>query len=313
LAELPPVVIIAGPTASGKSALALEAALRFDGEIINADSMQVYRELSLLTARPSEADQAAAPHHLYGFLPAEKPCSAGLWLARATEKIQDVQGRKKLPIVCGGTGLYLKVLREGIAEIPDIPASVIADAEALYDTLGGAEFLNRLSADDPALAAKLLPSDRQRLVRAYSVARATGTALSQWQERQPSRGPINARFFNLLIMPERATLYDKIETRFDQMLDMGAMEEVSVLSELALDPSLPAMKALGVPELLRVMKKELKPEEAIAKAKQTTRNLAKRQMTWFRNQSTPDLVLNAFGSVSIEPGLKAIEEFLAEC
>lgn len=312
LAELPPVVVIAGPTASGKSALALEAALRFDGEIINADSMQVYRELSVLTARPTALDHARIPHHLYGFLSAADPSSAGRWLAQAVDTITDIHARNKLPIVCGGTGLYLKVLAEGIAEVPDIASTVTAEAQKLYDTEGGVEFLNRLSVDDPVSAARLLPSDRQRLVRAYSVVTATGTPLSGWQERQSPERPLDARFLNLQIMPDRASLYQKIETRFDQMLDKGALEEVKTLSEMNLDPSVPAMKALGVPELLRVLRDEISIEDAISNAKKTTRNLAKRQMTWFRNQSKPDLIFNEFGPQSVKQGLEAIAGFLQE-
>ena len=309
---MPPVVIIAGPTASGKSALALAAALRFDGEIINADSMQIYRELSVLTARPSISDEALVPHHLYGVLSASEACSAGRWLELALEKIKDVQARGKLPIICGGTGLYVKVLCEGIANVPDVPAEVLEQSEALYMELAGDAFVKRLADLDPVSAAKLVPSDRQRLIRAYSVVVATGRSLPEWHKDQSKKPPIDAKFFILQLMPDRARLYEKIERRFDAMLDGGGLDEVIALVEMQLDPSLPAMKALGVPELKLHIEGELEANAAIEQAKKTTRNLAKRQLTWFRNQGAPNLVLNRFGEDGIELGLQAIAEFLGQ-
>ncbi len=311
LPELPPVVIIAGPTASGKSALALQAALRFNGEIINADSMQVYRELAILTARPSAADEAQVPHHLYGTLAASEPCSAGRWLEMAIAKINELQGREKLPILCGGTGLYLKILREGIAEVPDVPTEALAATEALYKELGGEAFLDRLSVLDPASAARLVASDRQRLVRAYSVAIATGKPLSTWHDVQSASPPLNARFLTLHLMPERAALYEKIDRRFAAMFEGGGLEEIERLKNLGLAESLPAMKALGVPEILAYLAGEMDRDQALAQAQKTTRNLAKRQMTWFRNQSTADQVLTGFGPDASGQGLQTIEDFLS--
>ncbi len=311
MADLPPVVIIAGPTASGKSALALEAAERFDGEVINADSMQVYRELSVLTARPTPADHARVPHHLYGVLPAATPCSAGLWLEMVVPVLEEVHQRGKLPVVCGGTGLYIKVLMEGIADIPDVPAEHVADAERLYEALGGIAFVDMLSERDPVSAARLLPSDRQRLIRAYAVVSATGTALPQWHKNQSTKPPLEAKFLQIQIMPDRAALYGKIEKRFDAMMEDGALDEVKTLMALELDPALPAMKALGVPELMSHLKNECDLDDALDHAKQMTRNLAKRQMTWFRNQSTPDCVLGGFGSGHLDEGAQTISQFLA--
>jgi len=290
--------------------LALEMALRFDGEIVNADSMQIYRELSVLTARPSARDMARVPHHLYGILGAAEACSAGMWLDLAVARINDIHQRGRLAIVCGGTGLYLKVLGEGMAQIPEVPAAIVSEAEALYRTLGGDGFLQRLAALDAPSAARLRPSDRQRLVRAFAVAQATGKSLSDWQGEQSAEPPVAARFFTLHLMPERAALYQKIEGRFEAMLEMGGLEEVRKLSELSLNASLPAMKALGVPELIAVLQGDLDMEAALARAKQTTRNLAKRQFTWFRNQGAADLVLADFGANVYEPSFAALSEFL---
>lgn len=312
MAQLDPVVIIAGPTASGKSALALEIARQFDGEIVNADSMQVYQELSVLTARPTVADEAQVPHHLYGVVPAEIACSAGKWLEMAVTKIRDIHNRKKLPVVCGGTGLYLKVLREGMAGVPDIPNHIVADTEALFVQLGGELFLNKLAEIDPQSAARLAPSDRQRLVRAYSVAQATGKCLSDWHATQSTEQPINARFFVVHLMPDRASLYQKIEHRFDQMVKQGGIKEIEALSAMALSPSLPAMKALGVPEFLEVVAGTMSIEGAIDQAKKTTRNLAKRQFTWFRNQGESDLVVHDFGPNALQLGLSAVSGFLSD-
>ena len=309
--QLPPVVIIAGPTASGKSALALAAASAFDGEVINADSMQVYRELSVLTARPTADDEAQVPHHLYGVLSGSDVCSAGRWLEMAITTINEIHGRGKVPILCGGTGLYLKVLREGIAPVPEVSNTVLEETEALYLKLGGIAFLEKLAELDPISADKLNPSDRQRLVRAYSVVTATGRTLPQWHKEQTHIPPINADFFTLHLLPDRALLYAKIERRFDGMIDGGGFDEVKKLQKLGLSPSVPVMKALGVPEMMAYVSGKMDMDGAIDRAKQTTRNLAKRQMTWFRNQGTPDLVLTEFGPNAIKTGVAAISEFLS--
>lgn len=312
MAELAPVVIIAGPTASGKSALAIEIAHHFGGEIVNADSMQVYQDLSVLTARPSVDDEQRIPHHLYGVMPASEACSVGKWLDAATAVIADIRDRDNLPVVCGGTGLYLRALTEGIAQIPDVDPAYVEEAEKLLARKGGQAFLQDLAELDPQTANRLQPSDRQRLVRAYSVARATGKSLTRWQQEQSDKPPVEALFRTIYLMPERAALYQKIEQRFDQMVEMGGLDEVQHLASLALSPQLPAMKALGVPDFLRVVSGEIPVEEAIDNAKQTTRNLAKRQMTWFRNQGKPDLVIEAFGNQATEQALAFLEINLKE-
>lgn len=309
--QLPPVVIIAGPTASGKSTLALAAALQFDGEVINADSMQVYRELSVLTARPTAEDEAQVPHHLYGVLSCDEVCSAGRWLKMAVGTINEIHGRGRIPILCGGTGLYLKVLREGIALVPDVSSTILEETKALYLKLGGIAFLEKLAELDPISADRLNPADRQRLVRAYGVVTATGRTLPQWHKDQSHTPPLNAGFFTLHLLPDRAQLYAHIERRFDAMIEGGGFDEVKKLQKLNLSPSIPVMKALGVPEMLAYVSGAMDMDAAIDRSKQTTRNLAKRQMTWFRNQGKPDLVLTDFGPNTLDTSIPAISKFLS--
>jgi tRNA dimethylallyltransferase len=305
-----PVVIITGPTASGKSALALSVALMFNGEVINADSMQVYKELSILTARPSLDDEARVPHHLYGVLSGSDVCSAGRWLGMAITKIKEVHKREKLPIICGGTGLYLKVLREGIATVPDVPRNILEKAAVLYLELGADAFIENLSKFDPISAAKLNPMDQQRLVRAYSVVMATGRSLPEWHLDQAKTPSFQANFFTVHLLPDRAQLYTKIERRFDGMIDREGFEEVKALQKLNLPPSAPVMKALGVPEMTSYLIGKIDLDAAINSSKQTTRNLAKRQMTWLRNQSSPDLILKDFGLDAEKACIVAISDFL---
>ena len=308
--QFPPVVIITGPTASGKSALALSAASQFNGEVINADSMQVYAELSVLTARPSLDDEVKIPHHLYGVLSGSDVCSAGRWLGMAIDKIKEVHKRGKLPIICGGTGLYLKVLREGISPVPNVPGHILDKVIALYQALGADAFIETLAKFDPISAAKLNPLDRQRVVRAYSVVMATGRSLPEWHKDQAETPLLRANFFTVHLLPDRAQLYTKIEQRFDSMIDGGGFEEVKALQKLNLAPSVPVMKALGVPEITAYLMGKINLDIAINRSKQTTRNLAKRQMTWLRNQGTPDLVFNDFGFDVKKACISAISNFL---
>jgi len=310
LDQFPPVVIITGPTASGKSALALSAASQFNGEVINADSMQVYAELSVLTARPSLDDEVKIPHHLYGVLSGSDVCSAGRWLGMAIDKIKEVHKRGKLPIICGGTGLYLKVLREGISPVPNVPGNILDKVIALYQALGADAFIETLAKFDPISAAKLNPLDRQRVVRAYSVVMATGRSLPEWHKDQAETPLLRANFFTVHLLPDRAQLYTKIEQRFDSMIDGGGFEEVKALQKLNLAPSVPVMKALGVPEITAYLMGKINLDIAINRSKQTTRNLAKRQMTWLRNQGTPDLVFNDFGFDAKKACISTISNFL---
>jgi tRNA dimethylallyltransferase len=219
------VLIVAGPTAGGKSSAALNVAQEFNGVVINADSIQVYRELHILSARPSLEDEASAPHSLYGFLSASERFSAGRWLAVAVPEIKSVWEKRKLPIVTGGTGLYLKSLLDGLSPIPDIPEGFRLESEELFSKLGGEAFKEKLRILDPELGASLPAGDGQRLIRAYEVASATGKSLSYWRKIPGAKPLGNAEFKSIILMPPREELYTKIDTRFDLMLGGGALDE----------------------------------------------------------------------------------------
>jgi tRNA dimethylallyltransferase len=277
------VVVIAGPTASGKSGLALAVAEAFDGTVINADSLQVYRELRILTARPDAATEARLPHRLYGVLPAAERCSAGHWAGLAAAAIREAGAGGRLPILVGGTGLYLRALLEGLAPIPPVPEAALAEATARLAAIGSAAFHAELAQRDPMTAARLRRSDPQRLARAWAVLAATGRPMAAWQaERARPAMPLGA--LTLLLTPERASLYAACDRRFLAMLAAGGLEEARALAALRLDPALPAMKAVGVRELLAHLAGAMSLEAAVAAAQQATRNYAKRQLTWFRHQ-----------------------------
>ncbi len=286
-----PLLVVAGPTASGKSALALAVAKEFGGTIINSDSMQVYEELRIITARPSDDEEAKVPHRLYGVLPAAERCSAGRWREMAVPEIEAVWAENRLPIIVGGTGLYLTALLDGLSELPDVPPGVREKSRALHDEIGPEAFHSRLAKVDPDTAARLPQADTQRLTRAYEIYLATGRSLTDWYKVAPITEPLTANVQTFLLEPPREELYDRCDTRFDWMINNGALEDVQNFLSLGLDPGLPVMKALGVPELAAHLAGDLTLEEAVEKAKQTTRNFAKRQMTWFRNQiEKPDAV-----------------------
>ncbi len=293
MTDLPPVVIIAGPTASGKTALALDVARAFAGTVINADSMQVYRELKVLTARPRADDEAAAPHRVFGVLAASEACSVGRWLKMAAAEIEAARRDGRLPVVVGGTGLYLNALIEGLAEVPEIPPAVDAEVRRRFDDIGGEAFRAELATRDPEAAAKLPVGDSQRLKRAMAVVKATGRPLADWQRRQRSASWVVARFGVIALMPPRERLYAACDARFAAMMASGALDETRALAALGLDRGLPAMKALGVPELSRHLAGEISLAAAVAAAQQATRNFAKRQLTWLRNQLAADHVIEA--------------------
>ena len=273
------VLVIAGPTASGKSGLAAALAERLGGTVINADAMQVYRELVILTARPSEAALARAPHRLYGVLPATDRCSAARWRGLALEAIAAAAG---LPIVVGGTGLDLRALMRGLAPFPAVPAAVRAAAVARRAALGSEAFHREVAARDPAMAARLPIGDRQRLVRAWEIFEATGRPWSDWLASPDEPPPSGLRFAVLVVAPPRAALYRAIDQRLGAMIERGALDEVRALA--VLDPALPIHKALGAREFARHLQGELTLAAALAAAQQATRNYAKRQMTWLRHQ-----------------------------
>lgn len=281
-----PVIVIGGPTASGKSGLALEIAERLDGVIINGDAIQVYRDLRILTARPSVADEEQRPHRLYGVLDAAETCSAGRWQALALAEIEAATAAGKRAIVVGGTGLYLRALTEGIAPIPDIAVDIRAATRAHFAEIGNAQFHGELTARDPVMAARLRPADGQRLMRAWEVLEATGRSLAAWQE-EPVIAP-DLDFTMIALMPPREDIYAACDGRLVAMVADGVLDEVAALMKRAeaeqLDPGLPVLKALGYPELASHLSGETTLEAAVTAAQQQTRRYAKRQMTWLRHQ-----------------------------
>ena len=278
----PSIVIVAGPTGSGKSSLALALAEHVGGTIINADSQQVYRDLAVLTARPAPAEMARVPHRLYGVIDAAESCSAGRWCRLAFAEIAAARTAGSLPILVGGTGLYLEALLHGLAELPPIPPEARAEAHALHEKLGGAGFHAVLAALDPEAAARVAPSDAQRLTRAYEVVRATGVPLSEWRRRQAPAAGLRAAA--IVLLPPRAALYAACDARVLAMIASGAEAEVEALLRRRLAPSLPAMKAVGVRELAAFLAGQVSHAQAVAAMQQATRNYAKRQYTWFRRR-----------------------------
>jgi tRNA dimethylallyltransferase len=277
-------VLIAGPTASGKSALALAVAEQLDGVIINADSMQIYRDLRILTARPGPEEETRVAHRLYGHVDAALNYSVGRYVAEAADALAHTERDSKLPIFVGGTGLYFKALTRGLAAMPPIPAPV---REAVRERLAaeGPEALHaELAQADAMSAARLKPTDRQRIARALEVVLATGRPLSDWHAEKATPLLDPAQIVSLFVSPDRAELYTRIDARFDAMLSVGALDEVKELAVRQLDPQLPAMKAHGVPWLIRHLEGRITLGEASQQAKLDVRHYAKRQYTWFRHQ-----------------------------
>jgi tRNA dimethylallyltransferase len=298
----PDVIVVTGPTASGKSALALALAEARGGTVINADAMQTYDAFPILTAQPTRGERARAPHALYGVLPLSETLSAARWRDLATAEIE----RCKLPILCGGSGLYLRALMEGISAIPAVPAGLRDKANAEWDAIGAEAFRGRLAGRDPAIVARLKPGDRQRHVRAWEVVEATGRPLTQWQQEKGQPAPW--RFATLLLAPDRTWLRARIETRFDAMLEQGMLAEVRGVFDRQPDPAWPGLKAHGAPELFDHFRGGLGLDEARRIAIDHTRQYAKRQMTWFRHQLTPDLVLDPTTSLGIETVEKLLDK-----
>ncbi|MCA1443703.1 tRNA (adenosine(37)-N6)-dimethylallyltransferase MiaA [Ensifer sp. IC4062] len=277
-------ILITGPTASGKSALAVELARRHGGVVINADSMQVYDTLKILTARPDEAEMGGIEHFLYGHVPAGQAYSTGAWLREADVLVAQLREEGRLPVFVGGTGLYFKALTGGLSDMPKIPAT-IRDALRVRLKEEGAEALHRqLAARDPQTAAQLRPGDGQRIVRALEVIEATGKPIHLFQQ---SRGPMIVdpdKAQKIVVLPDRALLHSRIDRRFETMLQRGAVDEVRALLALDLSPDMPVMKAIGVQQIAAMLRGEISEEEVIATGAAATRQYAKRQMTWFRNQ-----------------------------
>lgn len=281
MGEKPPLAVIAGPTASGKSALALELAEKRGGTIINADASQVYADLAILSARPTPEETARAPHRLFGILDGAIACTAAHWAGLARAEIARAHAQGRLPILVGGTGLYLRTLLDGIAPVP----AVGQDIREAVRTLGPAAVRAALQTEDPAMAARLHPNDPQRNARALEVIRATGRSLAAWQA-QPDSGGLAAEvdLQPLVIDIDRDALTGRTDARVDAMWQAGALEEAVRLAARALPPTLPAMRAIGVPPLLALLSGETTQAEALARWKRDTRHYAKRQATWLRNQ-----------------------------
>ena len=281
----PDAILITGPTASGKSQRAIALAEAHGGVVINADSMQVYRELRVLSARPSAEDEAAAPHRLYGHVGAATRYSVGHWLADAAATLAEARGTGRLPVFVGGTGLYFKALTEGLVSIPPIPPEIRARVLAEAEGEPAATLHARLAACDPETAATTRPSDRARILRGLEVIAATGRPLAAWRQG-PGTPPLLAagRTMRIVLDPPRPLLHQRIAERADAMVAAGAIGEALALGALGLSPDLPAMKAIGIRQFLDHAAGKLTLVEAIAALKTETRRYAKRQVTWFRNQ-----------------------------
>jgi tRNA dimethylallyltransferase len=277
-------VLIAGPTASGKSALAVELARAADGVVINTDSMQVYRDLRIITARPTLEDEVRAPHRLYGHVDAAVNYSAGAWVADATAALAEARAQRRLPIFVGGSGLYFKALTRGLSAVPAVPSDIREHVRARLERDGPEALHAELKQRDPASAEKLKVRDRIRIARALEVIEATGRSLTDWhRDGLPPLLPPD-QVTAVFLAPEREDLYGRIDRRFGVMLEAGALDEVALLAARGLDPLLPAMKAHGVPALIRHLGGSLSLDEAAAVGRADTRRYAKRQFTWFRHQ-----------------------------
>jgi len=285
-----PILILAGPTASGKSALGISIAEKFNGVVINADSMQLYRDLRVLTARPTPEEEARVPHKLYGLLDGAERGTVARWLELARVAIAETIADGRLPILVGGTGLYFKALTEGLADIPPLPMEAEAEAARLLQEKGAAGLHAALGAIDAETADQLRPSDSQRLVRAHAVRLGTGRGLAAW--RQEGNAPaLSNPACRLLLRPPREILYARIDRRFEGMMNAGALEEARAVAVRADIPeNAPMRKAHGLPELIAFLEGRMSREAAITQAKANTRHYAKRQTTWFRHQFIPDLV-----------------------
>lgn len=289
------MALIAGPTASGKSAIAISLAERTGGIIINADASQVYRDLRLLSARPSAEDEARAEHRLFGYLDGSVSCSAAMWSGDATAEIDKAHRQGRLPILVGGTGLYLRTLVEGIAPVPEIDPEIRA---AIRD-MDTAEAYKALCHEDAEAAAQLHPGDRTRVLRALEVIRSTGRPISDWRRERTGGIKDRVSLVATVLTPDRTWLYERCDRRFDEMVANGALEEVTALLARNLPPGLPVMRAIGVPELASYLRGESDLASAVSAARQATRNYAKRQLTWFRHQPPPEWLRHATAEAAL--------------
>jgi tRNA dimethylallyltransferase len=303
-------ILIGGPTASGKSNLALDLAEVLEDSggatIINADSMQVYSDLQIVTDRPSSDDESRVPHALYGVLAGDEVCSAGRWRRMAVDAIGAAHEQGRTAIVVGGTGLYLRALTQGLADIPYIPDAVRRDARAAMEDKGPEQFHAELAGADSKAAAVIKVGDTQRSIRAWEVWQATGRSLVDWQSDPPEDSEMPGQVAKIVVMPDRPDVYARAEARVERMIDGGVLDEIRALADMHLPTDLPVMRAVGVPEFLAVVRGERSLSDAIVQVAQASRRFAKRQYTWFRHQ-TPDWQVFAPGS-AVEGGLTVAQQ-----
>ena len=303
-------IVICGPTGSGKSALAVTLAQQFDGIIVNADSMQVYRELEILSSRPNEKDMRSAPHRLYGVMSMHQVCAVAVWRSMALGIIDTCQKAGKLPILCGGTGMYVRFLLDELSRIPDIPVAIRSVTRKTLEEVGNKEFKRLLVERDPISGRRIATGDSQRLARAWEVLEATGFSITYWHKKKRKTNSENG-FYSVLLMPERRKLYSNCDTRFLEFIDKGAIDEAKRIQELDLLPGLPAFKALGLSELIQYLDGEIGLSSAIELAQRATRRYAKRQVTWFRNQLHEDYLMETQDNDEVKTKLIAdITRFL---
>ena len=303
-------VIICGPTGAGKSSLALNLAEKFKGVIINADSVQIYREIKILSGRPTFDDYRQAPHRLYGIMSIFKPCTLGIWRKMALETIKECELSGRLPIICGGTGLYIKFLLNELSAIPEIPPSIKLEAREKLAVLGNENFRELLSKNDPVSASRIKSGDTNRLLRAWEVFTATTKPLSYWHKKSRKAGSQH-KFFKVCLMPERKALYSICDQRFLEFVEQGAVEEARAFDFITASPELPASKTLGLLELIKYTKGELELSDAVEQAQRATRRYAKRQLTWFRHQLDEDfLIQNLRCRKTVSDCFKKIVNFL---
>jgi tRNA dimethylallyltransferase len=287
------MICLAGPTASGKSGLAVAIAQQCNGAIINTDSMQVYAGIPIISAAPDETEQNGVPHYLFGHIDPARRYSQADWLQAATDAVASIRANGQIPILVGGTGFYFKAAIEGIVPMPEISTEIKAKAVAMLDEYGNEELYNQLADIDPALAQRLAPGDSQRLLRGMEIWLATNIPLSQWQKSTP-RGQLAGRMLCVYLRPPRAALYQRINARFEHMISYGAVDEISALHDRKLDETLPAMKAVGMLPILEMLDGKIDITTATQLAQRDSRRYAKRQFTWFDHQYNADVVIDYF-------------------
>ena len=285
-------LVICGPTGSGKSRLAVNLAKKLNGVVINADSIQIYREIKILSGRPDFDDYREAPHRLYGIMSVYNTCSVGVWREMALATIKECEYAGKLPIICGGTGLYIKFLLDELSAIPKIPNSIKLEARLELERIGNEDFRDLLAKSDPVSAAKIKTGDTNRLLRAWEVFKTTAKPLSYWHERHKKQNTQH-KFFKVLLMPNREVLYSDCDKRFLNFVNQGAVDEARQINITSPSSELPALKTLGLSELIKCAKGELELSDAVEQAQRATRRYAKRQITWFRHQLDEDFLIES--------------------